>query len=77
MACKKLRTRAEIPFALRNFDALPDAAEVRLPIVQALFGCSPATVWRRVKTGDIPAPRKRGRITSWSVGALRKELRKN
>ena len=64
--------RAEIPSALRNFDALPDAAEVRIPVVAALYGCSIATVWRRVKSGDIPPPRKRGGITSWPVGPLRK-----
>lgn len=44
--------------ALRDFDSLPDLAFVRLPVVQALFACSRATVWRRVKSGRIPAPVK-------------------
>lgn len=62
----------QIPDALRNFDSLPDSAEVRQPIVEALFGISAATVWRWSKCGRLPAPRKRGpRVTTWSVGALR------
>lgn len=43
---------APIPAALRNFDALPDSANVRLPVVAALFACSTVTVWRRVKKGS-------------------------
>lgn len=64
-----------IPGALQNFDALPDAAHVRQPVVEALFGCSSATVWRRVKDGGIPAPVKLStRITAWNVGKLRRAL---
>lgn len=62
-----------IPEALKNFDALPDSASVRLPVVRGLAGCSDATVWRMVKRGDLPAPRKISqRITAWNVGELRK-----
>ena len=61
--------------ALQNFDALPDAAHVRQPVVEALYGCSSATVWRRVKDGGIPAPVKLSpRITAWNVGKLRRAL---
>lgn len=61
--------------ALRNFDSLPDSASVRLPVVQALFACSGATVWRRVKVGKLPAPKKLSeRITAWNVGQLRRVL---
>lgn len=60
---------------LVGFDQLPDAASVRLPVVQALFACSDETVRRRVKAGLIPAPRKLGpRITAWNVGELRRAL---
>ena len=45
---------AAISTALRNFDQLPDTAHVRQPVVKALFGCSDATVWRRVKDGGMP-----------------------
>ncbi|TXH85591.1 AlpA family phage regulatory protein [Thauera aminoaromatica] len=67
---------AAIPDALANFDQLPNSANVRLPVVMALFACSPATVWRRVKKGTLPAPRKLSEaVTAWNVGELRKALR--
>lgn len=67
---------ASIPDALRHFDALPDAANVRLPVVAALFACSPVTVWRRVKKGTLPAGRKLSEnVTAWNVGELRKALK--
>lgn len=66
---------ASIPAALEHFDALPDAAHVRLPVVASLFACSPATVWRRVKSGTLPAPRKLSEgVTAWRVAELRKAL---
>jgi predicted DNA-binding transcriptional regulator AlpA len=64
-----------IPDALRNFDSLPDSAHIRQPIVQALIGCSAATIWRMVRRGTLPAPRKLSeRVTAWNVGDLRKAL---
>ena len=61
--------------ALAEFDTLPNAAHVRLPVVQALYACSDETIRRRVKAGQIPAPRKLGpRVTAWNVGELRKAL---
>ena len=67
--------QSAIPDALKNFDSLPDSANVRQPVVQGLFGCSSATVWRNVKKGIIPAPRKLSeRVTAWNVGDLRKAL---
>ncbi len=64
-----------IPDALKNFDSLPDSANVRQPVVQALIGCSSATIWRMVKRGTLPAPRKLSeRVTAWNVGDLRKAL---
>lgn len=70
------RTSARaIPDALQNFDSLPDSANVRQPVVQGLFGCSAATVWRMVKRGTLPAPKKLSeRISAWNVGALRRAL---
>ncbi len=66
---------ADIPDGLRNFDSLPDSAHVRLPTVAALWGCSPVTVWRGVKAGRIPAPKKLSpRTACWNVGELRKAL---
>jgi predicted DNA-binding transcriptional regulator AlpA len=61
--------------ALANFKSLPNEAQTRLPVVAALYGCSQATVWRRVKSGHIPKPRKIGqRTTCWQVGELRAHL---
>lgn len=61
-----------IPEALKNFDSLPNSASVRLPVVCALYACSQATIWRHVKSGIIPKPRKlTPRTTSWNVGELR------
>ena len=74
---RKAVTEKTIPEALRLFDELPESAYVRQPVVKALFGCSDATVWRRVKDGGIPRPRKLSeRITGWNVGDLRKVLAK-
>jgi predicted DNA-binding transcriptional regulator AlpA len=65
----------EIPDALQKFDSLPDAANVRQPVVEGLFACSAASVWRHVKTGRIPAPWKFSeKITVWSVADLRRAL---
>ena len=64
-----------LPAALTHFDSLPDAANVRQPIVQALFGISAPTVWRWVKEGRLPQPRKHSaRVTTWNVGELRRFL---
>lgn len=66
----------DFPDALRNFDQLPEAANVRQPVVEGLFACSSATVWRRVKDGRIPQPRRLSdRLTSWNVGELRRALK--
>jgi predicted DNA-binding transcriptional regulator AlpA len=61
--------------ALQFFDQLPNSASVRLPVVMALFACSAATIWRRVKSGHIPEPFKPSlRVTCWNVGLLRQAL---
>lgn len=62
---------------LSAFDDLPESAYVSLCVVCALFGCSPATVWRRVRTGQLASPHRIGlRSTRWRVGDLRQELAK-
>jgi predicted DNA-binding transcriptional regulator AlpA len=61
--------------ALVNFDSLPDTSNVRLPVVMGLYGVSAATIWRNVKSGRIPKPRKlTARTTVWNVGDLRSIL---
>ena len=68
--------RTALPDTFTHFDTLPDAANVRLPTVELLAGCSRATVWRMIKDGRLPAPIRRGRITAWNVGELRQALAK-
>ncbi len=63
-----------VPDALVSFKHLPDDARARLPVVCALYAQSPATIWRRVAAGLIPAPSKTGNVTSWRVGDLRAAL---
>ncbi|RKT63095.1 AlpA family transcriptional regulator [Azonexus fungiphilus] len=67
--------RAIVHQLLEQFSRLPNEAHVRLPVVMALYACSAATVWRNVKTGAVPVPRKFGsRVTAWNVGELRASL---
>lgn len=67
-----------LPDTLKNFDDLPNSAYVRQPVVEVLYACSPATVWRGVKSGHIPAPKKLSpRTTAWNVGDLRQSLNSN
>lgn len=70
-----LTTAETTPDALKQFPHLPDDAHVGQPVVEGLFCCSPATVWRRVKSGLIPAPRKFGGRSVWHVGELRQALK--
>lgn len=64
--------KAAVDDVLRRFGSLPDEAHVRLPVVMALYACSAASVWRYVRNGTLPAPRKFGsRVTAWNVGDLR------
>jgi predicted DNA-binding transcriptional regulator AlpA len=60
--------------AFENFDNLPAAANVRVPVVAAVYGVSKPTVWRWVKAGLLPAPTRRGGVTTWSVGTIRADL---
>lgn len=62
---------------LSAFDELPESAFVSLHVVCALFCCSPATIWRRVRAGLLASPHRIGlRTTRWRVGDIRKELAK-
>lgn len=60
--------------ALEHFDKLPDSAGARVPVVAALFSVSVPTVWRWARDGHLPAPMKRGGVTLWRVGDLRRAL---
>lgn len=69
------KAQSALPDDLVNFDSKPDSAYVRQPVLEGLFACSPATIWRMVQRGALPKPKKlSARITAWRVGDLRKVL---
>lgn len=67
--------KSKAPHCLKHFDDLPGSANVRLPIVMALFGCSAPTIYRMVARGQLEKPIKLGpKISAWNVSALRRAL---
>ena len=70
--------------AIPSFDDLPGSSLVRQsqlvrdpkhPTHPTPLPFSPATLWRKVKAGEIPAPLKLGTaITAWKVSDVRKWL---
>lgn len=34
------------------------------------YDCHPSTIWRMVKSGQLPEPVKIGNLTRWELGAL-------
>tara|TARA_B110000902_G_C14270293_1_gene572872 strand:- start:150 stop:389 length:240 start_codon:yes stop_codon:yes gene_type:complete len=57
--------------ALRDFDQLPNSANVRLPVVKGLLNVSGATVWRLSKNQILNPIKLSERCTAWNVGELR------
>jgi predicted DNA-binding transcriptional regulator AlpA len=57
-----------------EFDRLPDAAYVRMPVVSALFSVSPATIWRWSRMGTLPRPTRISGVTLWNAGQLRRSI---
>ncbi len=61
--------------SLTQFDELPDSAHVQVRTVAAVVGVSSATVWRMVRNGSLPSPKKLSlRCSRWNVGDLRRAL---
>jgi hypothetical protein len=59
-----------------NFDDLPDSAFVPVSVPGALLHISPATTWRWIRLGKLPAPVKFGEgTTRMNVGKLREAIR--
>jgi len=66
-----------VPKGLTRFPYLPDDARVKQPVVEGLFAISSATLWRRVRSGELPRPLRCGantRSIAWRVGDLRAVL---
>lgn len=75
MSQLKSELNSNLSPALANFDAMPNSAYIRLPVMKALYGVSSATIWRGVKVGTIPKPSKISeRCTAWNVGLVRAAL---
>lgn len=55
-----------------DFDHLPDGSLVDLQVVLRLLSISRPTIYRHIKNGLVPAPRKIGGRVLWRVGDLRK-----
>ena len=70
----KLQEQPPIQAALQHFDKLPDSAGARVPVVAALFSISIPTAWRWARDGRLPAPTRRGGVTYWTVGDLRRVM---
>lgn len=59
---------------MTSFETLPTNALIRQrQLLNGILPFSSATLWRRVKSGDFPAPIKLndGNITAWKVGDVR------
>lgn len=77
IAARKAASLVDIPDGLKYFDSLPDNAFVNSSVVRALYGgITAVSLWRWVKAGRAPAPRKLAgsRLNSWRVGDLRAAL---
>lgn len=58
--------------SVQNFDLLPDSALIDLPSLMRLACTSRPTVYRWIKAGRLPAPRKVGsQKIFWSVREIR------
>lgn len=69
------QSQSNVSAVLKGFDSYPDSANVRISVVASLYACSHATIWRAVKAGIIPKPRRlTPGITCWNVGELRAAL---
>ena len=57
---------------IENLDTMPDCGFISARTLAAWLGVSQVTVWRWVKAGRLPAPKKLGANTSrFSVGEIR------
>lgn len=59
-----------------NFDERPGDGFIReAQLIPNLIPFSSATLWRKVKSGDFPAPIKlSARVTAWKVAEVRQWL---
>lgn len=59
---------------LASLNVLPDAARLRMLTVEAALGFSSATIWRKIRAGQIAAPAYDGRVPFWTARQVREML---
>lgn len=68
--------RDDIPRSALHFDELPDSARVGIATVLAITDKSRVTIFRWVRDGLFPAPRRIGNgHNDWLVGDIRRYQR--
>lgn len=73
---KDSKGRSEVSPWVARFEELPDTAFVSVKVLAAIFGKSPATIWRWSKPGgSLFAPTRTGpNSVGWNVGRLRQKI---
>ena len=66
-----------LPRQARNFDQLPDGADIPLPHALHVLGCSRSAAYRRIAAGLLPPLIKRGQRAVFNVGFLRAAMRRS
>ncbi len=57
---------------MRNGELLPETGFIRQAALLRFVPFSPATLWRKVKSGDFPRPVKLSeRVTAWKAEEVR------
>jgi prophage regulatory protein len=70
------QTRWRLTLDQLGIDRLPDDALARLCTFRPCLPFSNATLWRKVASGEFPAPIKvSAGVTAWRVGSIREWLR--
>lgn len=59
-----------------DYRTLPDAARLRERQILPVIGRSRASLWRDVRKGTFPKPKRHGVITSWRWSDVRAWLEK-
>lgn len=60
---------------IQNLDHMPDCGYIAVRSLAAWLGVSQVTIWRWVKSGRLPAPKKLGENTTrFNVGEIRSAL---
>lgn len=78
-ACPACGQEIVIESRKKILEALPERGYIRQKLlIPHLVPFSVATLWRRVKTGDFPAPvRLSPRITAWRIEDIKAWLKSN